>query len=294
LFAKVCFNTDFALDIVPKVWYTVVVPKLLGGKIMTQKWSFQEDYIVCKFCKENEGQDIVDVLLDQLVIRLEDSGFKPRSKTAVQARARVYTYLLRGWEISNPSRQAQYVYDAVINTMDEETRRWIKHYVDEVYCSSSLIDEGASWFNNSKVDQNHYLDIEVPNKGESFYDVFHELLERCYAKRLTDKKTLGQVKKEFRYDLLYLYGINGNTFDAIKREKYDTVSRTIIFKLCFALELDYIDAKRLMESVGYDFRRNIKAEVVIEAILKCDSPRRFIVSEVDETLYEHAKVTLFS
>ena len=73
-----------------------------------------------------------------------------------------------------------------------------------------------------------------------------------------------------------------------------TVTRTTILKLCFALELDYADAKRLMESVGYDFRRNIKAEVVIKAILKCDSPRRFIVSEVDETLYEHAKVTLFS
>ena len=50
------------------------------------------------------------------MVRLENSGFKPRSKTAVQARARIYTYLLRGWEISNPSRQAQYVYDAVINT----------------------------------------------------------------------------------------------------------------------------------------------------------------------------------
>ena len=94
--------------------------------------------------------------------------------------------------------------------------------------------------------------------------------------------------------MLYLYGINGNTFDAIKREKYDTVSRTTILKLCFALELDYADAKRLMESVGYDFRRNVKSEVVIEAILQSNSHRRFIVSEIDETLNKYANTRLFS
>jgi hypothetical protein len=59
------------------------------------------------------------------------------------------------------------------------------------------------------------------------------------------------------------------------------------------LELDYEDAKRLLESVGYDFRRNVKFEVVIESILKCDSPRRFIIGEIDATLERHGCSRLF-
>ena len=68
----------------------------------------------------------------------------------------------------------------------------------------------------------------------------------------------------------------------------------ILFKLCFALELEYEDAKRLLASVGYDFRRNVKSEVVIEAILQSNSHRRFIISEIDETLEKYANTRLFS
>ena len=56
----------------------------------------------------------------------------------------------------------------------------------------------------------------------------------------------------------------------------------------------YEDAKKLLGSVGYDFRRNVKSEVVIESILKCDSPRRFIIGEIDATLERHKCSKLFS
>ena len=52
LFAKVRFDTDLCLDIVPKVWYNRLVPKLLEVFIMAIKWSFEEDYIICKFAYE--------------------------------------------------------------------------------------------------------------------------------------------------------------------------------------------------------------------------------------------------
>jgi hypothetical protein len=102
-----------------------------------------------------------------------------------------------------------------------------------------------------------------------------------------NKKTMGAVKKEFKDALVRDYAVPINTFNAIRREKYDTVSRKVLFKLCFALELDYEDARKLLQSVGYDFRRNVKFEVVIESILKCDSPRRFIIGEIDATLERH-------
>ena len=54
-----------------------------------------------------------------------------------------------------------------------------------------------------------------------------------------------------------------------------------------------MDAKRLLESIGFDFRRNEKYEVVIEGILKCDSHRRFIIGEINETLNRHGCDNLF-
>ena len=294
MFANLSFNTVSSLDIVPKVWYTVIVPNVFGRYYTLAKWLFKEDYFICKFCQAQNGDDIIGERLDELILLLSEAGFEPRSKAAIQNRAREFTYLLRGWDNPNTPRRVRYVYDALSNTIDEKTHQWIKHYVDEFYRPDSAFNQSAPWINDNKTDLTQFIDIEIPEQRETFHKVFHELLNRYYDKRLTGKKTRGQVKKEFREDLSCLYGISGYTFDALKREKYETVSRPTIFRLCFALELDYDDAKRLLESVGYDFRRNIKAEVVIEALLKCDSPRRFIVSEVDETLYKHTKTTLFS
>ena len=65
---------------------------------MAQRWSFIEDYIIGKFCEENEHEDIRDDLLDELVDRLTEAGFDSRCRVTVQRRAREFTYLFRGWD----------------------------------------------------------------------------------------------------------------------------------------------------------------------------------------------------
>ena len=80
---------------------------------MAQRWLFEEDYIVCKFCKEKESYDIVGELLDELMTCLSKAGFEPRSKESVKKRARDFTCLLRGWDSPYATDQVLKVYETV-------------------------------------------------------------------------------------------------------------------------------------------------------------------------------------
>lgn len=263
---------------------------------MAKRWSFEEDYIVCKFCMEQQYEDIAYELLDELANRLVEAGFERRSSPAIYKRAKDFTYLLRGWESPYATDQVKRVCQYVSNNSPElcdEYQRWIQQYVEEVYSLDDAVDETDIWLNNQKSELNRLLIIEQPEVELSFYDVFDELLKKYYEKHKNEGKTIGAVKKRFKDSLVLTYGISIDTFNSIHREKYKTVSRRVLFRLCFALELDYDDAKQLLGSIGYDFRRNVKEEVVIEAILKCDNPRRFFIFEVNDTLEKYGCKPLF-
>jgi DNA-binding Xre family transcriptional regulator len=263
---------------------------------MAKRWSFEEDYIVCKFCIEKQYDNIDGQLLDELVKRLTEEGFDLRSNAAVYKRARDFTYLLRGWEspyaTAQVKRICQYVSDWSPE-LEDEYQQWIRRYVDEVYSLNAAVDENAIWLNNQKPTATQILTIDEPETEPQFYKVLDELLKKYYEKHKEDKKTLGAIKKQFKDSLVETYGVSIDTFNSIRREKYKTVSRRVLFRLCFALELDHEDAKQLLGSVGYDFRRNVKEEVVIEAILKCGNPRRFLIFEVNDTLQKYGCSPLF-
>jgi len=263
---------------------------------MAKRWSFEEDYIVCRFCQDQEYENIEYALLDQLMAKLEEAGFNPRSKVAVYKRARDFTYLFRGWESPCATDQVKRVFQYVSNSspeLREEYQQWIQRYVDSIYSPDDIVDENTIWLNNQNPISNQLLIIDQPETELTFYNVLDGLLTKYYDKHKEDKKTLGAVKRQFKDSLVETYGVSIDTFNSIRREKYTTVSRRILFRLCFALELDYEDAKRLLQSIGYDFRRNVKEEVVIEAILKCSNPRRFIIFEVNDTLQKYGCKPLF-
>ena len=260
---------------------------------MAPRWTFKEDYTICKFVDEHDifisSQEFSD-----LTVMLKELGFE-RSENAIFKRVRDFQYLLTGQNTNKITDQERIVSKSfVYGSHIAETYRWIDRYVEEVYRPNGMDDEHAFLMDDNLNNNSQFLSIEQLEVKQSFYEVFHELLDNYYAKHKTGKKTLGAVKKEFRDSLVINYCVSGNTFDAIRRQKYDTVSRKILFRLCFALELDYVNAKRLLESVGFDFRRNVKEEVVVEAILKCESPRRFIIGEIDETLEKNGCNRLFS
>ncbi len=265
---------------------------------MAQRWSFEEDYIVCQYVDEHDifisSQEI-----DNIVIALKDKGYN-RSREAVSKRVYDYQFLLTGREANYAIEQEYRVSEWFVrDSQMAKTQQWIDKYVEEVYCVDETSCEedtqnvGIEFLNNMPCDKIQYIDIGEPVLENSFKQVLDELLKTYYIQHGEEGKTIWKVKQEFKDDLELTYGIPVNTFNAIHREKYDTVSKKVIFKLCFALKLNYEDAKRLLSSAGYRFRRNVKSEVVIESILKCDSPRRFVIGEIDQTLERHKCKKLF-
>lgn len=257
-----------------------------------RRWSIIEDSIVCKFLYDNDifisAQD-----MEFLLLKLKEHNFN-RSKESVSKRVHNFQYLLTDRQARYATEQERIVAEGVLGESQIlDAQNWISGYTKEVYRPGKLTDESHYCLDDIAGTASHYLSIQTSDVTESFYNVFDELLNKYYDKHINDKKTLGAVKKAFKDDLVTNYGISIDTFNAIRREKYDTVSRRMLFKLCFALELDYEDAKKLLASVGYDFRRNIKFEVVIEGILRCESHRRFIVWEVNDTLEQNGCEWLF-
>jgi DNA-binding Xre family transcriptional regulator len=258
---------------------------------MAKRWTIEEDYIVCKYCMENRWAFSSDIDIEIMGDLLQKAGFSSRSKIAIKKRARNYEDLIANVLTPYATNQEYYVLEMLYS--QPQTYSWIDQYIAEVYRPGELIESLGIYLEDNVLNVSNYLPIENTEVKTSFYNVLDELLEKYYDKYKDDKKTRGAIKKQFKDSLTTTYGVSIDTFNSIRREKYGTVSRKILFKLCFALELNYDDAKRLLESIGLDFRRNEKEEVVIEAILKCNSSRRFIIYEINDTLERNGCKPLF-
>ena len=57
------------------------------------RWSWKEDYIVCKFSYEHAWKVVTVKQLNCLMLELQQQGFGQRSKLAVDKRARDYQCL---------------------------------------------------------------------------------------------------------------------------------------------------------------------------------------------------------
>ena len=198
---------------------------------MARLWSKKEDIIVCEYCLENPWAFSSDVDVENIMDLLDRAGFESRSQTAVRKRARDYEVLRE--ENIHPSipMQVQEVFELINNRPPkEETDLWIERYVCECYCSDSEIDEDVeSVLSEPVTNTTHLLTIDTPKTENTFYVVFDKLLNEYYKKHMTGKKTLGAVKKEFKNDLIYTYDVSENTFNAIKREKYDSIAHQMEF-----------------------------------------------------------------
>lgn len=258
---------------------------------MAKRWTIEEDYIVCKYCMENRWAFSSDIDIEIMGDLLQKAGFSSRSKIAIKKRARNYEDLIANVLTPYATNQEYYVMDLINN--GAQIFEWVDNYVNDVYCSDDTSSCDQYFLTDKYTKVSNYIPIENIEVKTSFYNVLDELLEKYYDKYKDDKKTRGAIKKQFKDSLTTTYGVSIDTFNSIRREKYGTVSRKILFKLCFALELNYDDAKRLLESIGLDFRRNEKEEVVIEAILKCNSSRRFIIYEINDTLERNGCKPLF-
>ena len=79
---------------------------------MAQPWTFEEDYIVCKFYLENAQTWKEN--FESLMALLRENDFFSRDKGSVRMRVQNYESLHTGKGLSNASKQSRDIYAAML------------------------------------------------------------------------------------------------------------------------------------------------------------------------------------
>lgn len=245
---------------------------------MAQRWSLNEDIIVCKYCIENPWAYSSDVDIEYIATKLEDMGFEPRSSTAIRKRAYAYEIMRENRQPSNIPRQVLMVY-ATIAYEHVEIRQCVKAYIKEQYhpnesteisndneCLSELM--GGP---NNLLGYQHTIDFK-----QTFPMVLQKYLE------------LKKIKKHKA--MCKSIGMKPDTFSAILRGKYGDVKKDNVLRLCVGLQLSVSEAEELLNSAGFMLSNAIMTDVVIKAFLW---NRKYSVVAINMELEENNAPMLF-
>ena len=248
-----------------------------------RKWTFKEDYHVCKFCETYKYLFIRDELLDELMNVLESTGFSDRSRNAVQKRARYYRSLAFGQDVHDLPKQVRELYR--VHTSESYNVDHCKKL--EAYIATkrqgALTSDELDLFDESAPSLAHM--VHKP-KGRGFTKVLEDFIEESHLRPKT--KIYSDV------------GMKQDTFSAIRRGKYATVSRENVFRICFGLRLNYDNAIQLMKSCGMTFRAAEILDTVVEYHLQAGPSKRdgdaykYDCELIDIDLLDSGADTLFS
>ena len=265
---------------------------------MAQRWSLKEDYIVARYCLEHPWAYASNVDIEEKMLQLKNAGYGFRSTSAVTKRAYDYERLQRNVEYLSISSWEKNIYKIFYDLHNNlGLSKFVSRYIAEVYqpktTDDSIIDRGIFGGINH---WESFIPLDIPKLGPSFQNVLEELIDKFYNEN-TQHEINKEKKKKLKNKLkseLYDWYINENTFNAIKRGKYPTVTRENVFRICFGLRLTYEESRRLMSSAGHEFKRNEKLDVIVEAILASEHPGRYDAKEIEATIYHYTGLSLLT
>ena len=246
---------------------------------MAKRWSFKEDYIVCKFAYENAWLYIFEDDLDCLMLKLKEAGFSSRSEVAISKRIREYQCLFRGEESSYATSQILSTYHAFMYKFNNDSLyESIKSFISETFNPDEV-------FNDLK----DTVTINVFNKHNDLTNYVHTI-EYCSTFPMVLQKFIDQKGFKKHKEIYDKISMKQDTFSSILRGKYTVVKKENVLRLCVGLTLSVDEAEELMESAGYLFSRAIMTDVVVKAFLmhQCYDP-----FAIDSELYENNVPALF-
>ena len=222
---------------------------------MAQRWSANEDIIICKYCIENPWAYSSNADVEEISTKLEAAGFPPRSKSAIKQRAYAYEILLEGRKLSCVTNQVKKVYQ-MIGMNNQQMLNGIKSYIREVYRPNDTLEI-----------------LDISNQLSSLTKEPSDALE---MRRTIDyKSTFPMVLQKYvdlkgikKYSTMCRgIGMKPDTFSAILRGKYKEVKKDNVLRICVGLGLHVHEAEELLESAGYMFSNSIMTDVVVKAFL---------------------------
>lgn len=242
---------------------------------MAKRWTFKEDYIVCKYSYQHIWKELSTEELNCLMLKLKDAGFDSRSESAIESRVRDFQMLFIGGNSSHVSNQVRTIHQGFcfrINNPDLTKR--IESYIAEAYDPNTITDTTVDLFN------------EHDNLLHQIYNTEYASKFPMVLQKLIDKKGFKKYKEI--YDKI---SMKQDTFSSILRGKYTDVKRENVFRLCVGLKLSIDEAEELMESAGLRFRKGEMLDIVVKAniINKC-----YDTFYIDSELCENNAPVLFA
>ena len=224
---------------------------------MAQPWSFEEDYIVCKFYLEHVQSWKEN--FECLMALLRDGGFLNRDKGSARMRVQNYESLHTGKGLSNAAKQSRDIYSTMLKRITNPGKYQVLHSQLNSSVSANLI----------KVPTNLHSYIEVgPPLGESFYKVFIRFLD---ASGFTDPEVYGSCN------------MGRDTFWRIMNKKNAGINKKTVVQLCFGLKLSYEDSVILIDAAGFSLAPGVEFDNVIITYLK---NKDYDVNDVNLSLAE--------
>lgn len=222
---------------------------------MAQRWSLNEDIIVCKYCIENPWAYSSNDNIDNIAAKLEAAGFEVRSRSAIRKRAYAYELLLEQRQSSRISRQVMLVCDELTGEKAKRNQE-IKSYIREVYKPQEHVDviEDNSLFSSLLKDP---IGLEAAVRKIDYKSTFPWVLQKYVD--------LKGIKKH--NSMCRGIGMKPDTFSAILRGKYKEVKKENVLRICVGLGLHVYEAEELLKSAGFCFSDGDMTDVVVKAHL---------------------------
>lgn len=215
---------------------------------MAQRWSINEDIIICLYCIEHPSvySDIVHV--KHIAHLLQEAGYEKRSDRSIQHRAYAVEIIRGNRELPYASAQVAEVYKVLV---DDRTNK----HQEIVACIRELYNP------------NEEIVAELPNLNpdntiEYLYTVD---IKKTFPMMLQKLLDLRGIKKY--QDLCDKIGMSINTFNALIRGKYTNVKKDTVLQICIGLELCTMQAEELLDSAGFSLSYGKMKDVVIRACI---------------------------
>lgn len=213
------------------------------------EWTFEEDYIICRFCEDHQDLIITGEILGELMEKLVCEGFATRSKTAVQRRAKDCQNLFYGWEVPRASAlQKERCKCFVRRKLEQEKYSDLELFLENRYGFSEETDLGT--FTTAAPSVAALLPIDSPSP------TFVELL-RTYINRrnMTEPEVYRRAQ------------IGRDTFSKIYSGKKGA-SKDTVMQLCFGLKLTYEESVLFMSTANHGFNSSEIRDLVVVYCLK--------------------------
>lgn len=255
---------------------------------MAQRWTFEEDYIICKWAYEYMYSDASNQKIECLILELKERGLVGRSKKSIENRIQAYFSVFHGEANSDITEQIESIAYAYLNKAsssihikDQQTYSYHEITVSE----DDALSDYTDLFDSKRQHLDNYVSLRPV--APSFKDLLLQYIARS-GRTASDVYNAAYVARD-----KFNHIINGRKGKNVKtnnnENKVNATHRTVM-KLCLGLRLGYADAVYFMACAGYAFRPNEPIDMVV---VECIKNEIWNMVRVNMELYDH-KLELFS